>query len=208
MRTGKNMSVPRKPRDEKKERERTMPYEKTIQMVQQALSEALVELEKWFEQSEESRCYQPQDGGWSIQAILEHVTLTNHYLLLIIRQGREKALRRAGRGESIQEGESDLDCLAPIGHPDAFPWIRPEHMEPTGASLEDIRTRLHAQYQECLGILAALGKGEGSLSQVRMSVQNLGKMDMYQWLYFLVLHQKRHIAQIEQVFEEWNRAAF
>jgi hypothetical protein len=183
-----------------------MPYEETIQVVQQALSEALVELEKWFEQSEESRCYHPQDGGWSIQAILEHVTLTNHYLLLIIRQGREKALRRAQRGEPIHEGKSDLDRLTPIGHPDAFPWIRPEHMEPIGASLEDIRTRLHAQYQECLSILAALGKGEGSLYQVRMSVQNLGKMDMYQWLYFLALHQKRHIAQIEQVFGEWHRA--
>lgn len=184
-----------------------MPYEKTIQAVQQALSEAQVELERWFEQSEESRSYRPQDGGWSIQAILEHITLTNHYLLLIIRQGQEKAVRRAGRGEPVNEGESDLDRLAPIGHPDAFPWIRPEHMEPTGALLEDVRARLHAQYQECLTILSGLGNGEGSLYRVRMSVQNLGKMDMYQWLYFLMLHQKRHIVQIEQVFEEWQRSA-
>jgi hypothetical protein len=42
---------------------------------------------------------------------------------------------------------------------------------------------------------------------VRMSVQDLGKMDMYQWLYFLVLHQMRHIAQMEQVFQEWQQCA-
>jgi DinB superfamily len=182
-----------------------MPYEKTIQVVRQGLLETLVELETWFEQSEERRSYWPQDGGWSIQAILEHITLTNHYLLLIIRQGQEKALRRARRGESVDEGESDLGRLTPIGHPDAFPWIRPEHMEPTGASLENVHARLHTQYQECLTILAALGNGEGSLYTVRMSVQNLGKMDMYQWLYFLVLHQRRHIAQMEQVLQEWQR---
>jgi uncharacterized damage-inducible protein DinB len=181
-----------------------MPYEKTIQVVRQALSETLLELETWFELPEESRCYRPQDGGWSIQAILEHITLTNHYLLLIIRQGQEKAIRRAMRGVPVDEGESDLERLTPIGHPDAFSWIRPEHMEPTGASLEEIHVRLQTKYQECLTILAALGNGEGSLSRVRMSVQNLGKMDMYQWLYFLVLHQKRHIAQMEQVLQEWQ----
>src|SRR5690349_21249399 len=109
-----------------------MPYEKTIQQVRQTLSETIAELDTWFEQSEESHRYRPQDGGWSIQEILEHVTLTNHYLLLVIRQGQEKALRRASRGEPVGEGESDLDRLTPIGHPDAFPWIRPEHMEPTG----------------------------------------------------------------------------
>lgn len=181
-----------------------MPYKKTIQVVRQTFSETLVELDKWCELSEESRYYQPHDGGWSIQAILEHITLTTHYLLMIIRHGQEKALRRAGRGEPIDAGESDLDRLAPIGHPDAFPWIRPEHMEPMGASLAEVHARLHTQYQECLTILAALGDGEGSLYRVRMSVQNLGKMDMYQWLYFLVLHQKRHIAQMEHVFQEWQ----
>lgn len=181
-----------------------MPYEKTIQVVRQALSETLVELDTWFELPEESRRYQPQDGGWSVQAILEHITLTSHYLLLIIRKGQEKALRRAGRGEPVEAGESDLERLTPIGHPDAFPWLRPEHMEPAGADLEDVHTRLHTQYQECQTILAALSNGEGSLYKVRMSVQNLGKMDMYQWLYFLTLHQRRHIAQMERVLQEWQ----
>jgi hypothetical protein len=78
-------------------------------------------------------------------------------------------------------------------------------MEPTGAPLANIHTKLQTQHQECLTFLTALAHGEGSLYTVRMSVQNLGKMDMYQWLYFLALHQKRHIAQIEQVFHEWQQ---
>lgn len=182
-----------------------MAYTQTIQAIRQALTETIIELDTWFEQSEEIRSYKPRDGRWSIDEILEHITLTSHYLLIIIRKGRDKALKRAALGEQIVEGESDLNRLTPIGHPDAFPWIRPEHMEPTrSSSLEEIHTRIHTQSQECLEILNSLSKGEGSLYSVRMSVQNLGKMDMYQWLYFLVLHQKRHITQIEQVYQEWR----
>lgn len=182
-----------------------MAYTKTIQVIHQTLTETVAELDTWFEQSKESRSYKPRDGGWSIEEILEHVTLTSYYLLIIIRKGRDKALKRAFLGEQIVAGESDLGRLAPIGHPDAFPWIRPEHMEPTRvSSLEEIHTRIHTQSQECLEILNSLSQGEGSLYSVRMSVQNLGKMDMYQWLYFLALHQKRHIAQIEQVYQEWR----
>ncbi|HLV97576.1 MAG TPA: DinB family protein [Ktedonobacterales bacterium] len=179
-------------------------HQETIQQVGKALAEASTELGTWFARPEASRVYHPQDGGWSINEILEHVSLTSHYLLLIIRQGYKKALGRAARGETIPDGESDLHKLEPIGHPDAFPWLRPEHMEPTRkTSLAEVQARIHAQYQDCQKMLAGLSGGAGALYLVRMSVQDLGKMDMYQWLYFLALHQKRHIAQMERVYQEW-----
>ncbi len=183
-----------------------MPYTQTVQKVHNFLAEMMAEIDVWFEIPEAGRVYKPLDGGWSINEILEHITLTSHYLLIIIRKGREKALKRASSGVPIPPGESNLTLLEPIGHPDAFPWIRPEHMEPTRQlSLEEIRARVHTQYQECQTILAVLNQGEGALHTVRMSVQNLGKMDMYQWLYFLALHQKRHVAQMEQVYREWQQ---
>ena len=139
-----------------------MPYTTTIQAVRLALVEAVSALDAWFEQAEDIRTYKPADHSWSIDEILEHVTLTSHYLLIIIRKGRAKALRRVAQGEQPAEGESDLTRLAPIGHPDAFPWIRPEHMEPTrSVTLAEVRARLHEQYQECLEILSALDHGEG-----------------------------------------------
>jgi hypothetical protein len=55
-----------------------MPYEKTIRIVRQTLLETMAELDTWFTQSEESCSYQPQDGGWSIQAILEHVCISTN----------------------------------------------------------------------------------------------------------------------------------
>jgi len=44
-----------------------------------------------------------------------------------------------------------------------------------------------------------MGNGEGSLCKVRMSVNELGKIDLYQWLYFLAQHARRHLDQMEGV---------
>lgn len=184
---------------------KTLPYQETIQQVRSALENAFAALDASFAYSDEVRMYEPQDGGWSIDEILEHVTLTNHYLLIIIRKGCIKALRKFASQQAILAGESDLERLAPIGHPDAFRWFRPEHMEPTRQQHpEMLRVLLSAQRSECLDLLRQMSHGEGTLYTVCMSVNALGKMDMYQWLYFLALHARRHIAQIECVWEEMD----
>lgn len=182
-----------------------MPYSQTIQTVKQTLIETYHLLNVWFEKPEQALLYQPRNQGWSIQEVLEHITLTNYYLLIIIRKGRDKALKRVASGEKVEKGESDLEILLPIGQIGSFYWNRPEHMVPTGTvSIAEIKKKFDEQYQECLQILDSMTQGEGSLYKVRMSVQNLGKIDMYQWLYFLVLHQKRHLSQIERVWKEWE----
>lgn len=102
-------------------------------------------------------------------------------------------------------GESDLDAIVKIGDPDAFDWVRPEHMEPTRLKpMSVIRATMAAQRVECLTILDQIRNGEGSLHKVKMSVQSLGKLDMYQWLYFLVQHAKRHTIEIERIRESWQ----
>ena len=50
------------------------------------------ELFTWFEVENQLLNYQPANGGWSIQQILEHISLTNHYLLILITKGVRKSL--------------------------------------------------------------------------------------------------------------------
>jgi hypothetical protein len=183
-----------------------MPYAKTIDQVQNLLNVTFDELDSLFDKPEMRRNYRPKDAGWTIDELLEHVTLTSHFLLIVIRNGHRKCLKRAAN-QALLEGESDLEIMAPIGHPDAFPWLRPEHMEPTRAKPgSEVRLLMRRQQAECLEILVGLNNGEGALHKVRMSVQNLGKLDMYQWLYFLALHAQRHLAQIERVWAEQQDA--
>jgi hypothetical protein len=182
-----------------------MFYQQTISAVRQALLDIFAEVDAWFDKPEDLRRYQPVSGGWSIQQILEHITLTNHFLMLTLRKWVEIALRRAARGNGIGEGESDLDRLDVIGQRGTFSWIRPAHMEPTGKpSLEEIRATLRTQLAECLDFLEKLGQGEGSLCQIRMTVNDLGKIDLYQWLYFLAQHAQRHLQQMATIEQKYT----
>jgi hypothetical protein len=48
-------------------------------------------------------------------------------------------------------------------------------------------------------MLRQLNGGEGALLKVSMSVNKSGRLDVYQWLYFLAQHAKRHISQMQEV---------
>jgi hypothetical protein len=178
-----------------------MAYEKTVQRVQQALVTTFDQLDTYFEVDADLRQVHPAENEWCIDEILEHITLTSHFLMITLKQSLDKVLRRA-ETQAIMDGESDLTRIDRIGDPDAFAWIRPEHMEPTRAvSSEEVRHRMNAQKEEYLAILAQIQHGEGSLHQVRMSVQALGKLDMYEWMYFLIQHAYRHTVEIERILQ-------
>ena len=79
-------------------------------------------------------------------------------------------------------------------------------MVPTGdVSAEEVRSLMRDQVRECLEILGRLGGGEGSLHRVRMSVNDSGRLDVYQWLQFLALHARRHLAQMAANEAAWRR---
>ncbi|AFC31371.1 hypothetical protein PM3016_4625 [Paenibacillus mucilaginosus 3016] len=74
-------------------------------------------------------------------------------------------------------------------------------------SPEEVRVLLQEQFRECAACLEQLKKGEGTLYTTMMSVNNLGKIDVYQYLYFLCLHAERHLGQLQRVEAEYLAAA-
>jgi hypothetical protein len=181
-----------------------MVYQKTIQRVHNDLLDTFQQLDTFFELPADVRQYRPAPEAWSMNEILEHITLTNHFLMITLKQSLTKVLRRA-QSQPLPEGESQLDRIVQISDPDAFSWIRPEHMEPTRqVSSLAVRQRLVAQSEECLNILRQISNGEGALHQVRMSVQQLGKLDLYEWLYFLIQHTRRHVVEMQRIREQYH----
>jgi len=179
------------------------PYENTLREVRAALEAARAGVDPYFDAPPEALGYRPADGGWTTAQVLEHITLTSHFLMIVIRKSTAKAIQRAARSGAPESGESDLALLADIGRHGAFRWIRPEHMEPgEEPDLPAVRERFHQQLDECRGFLDAMPNGEGALIQVRMSVNNSGKLDVYQWIYFLAQHALRHVTQMEGNREE------
>jgi hypothetical protein len=61
-----------------------------------------------------------------------------------------------------------------------------------------VRARLQEQLAECLVWLDQLGQGAGILYKTTMTVNDLGKIDVYEYLYFLAMHTRRHLMQMEE----------
>jgi hypothetical protein len=161
----------------------------------------------WFDVPDALGNFRPAPDRWTIYEVLEHVTLTNHFLLILIEKGAIKALKRA-ETESISEALAGYvfhrDKLTEVGIHQSFDWIRPAHMEPKGdKSPDEVRKLLKEQLTQCIDVLGRLKNGEGVLCTTTMTVNDLGKIDVYEYLYFVSQHAKRHLAQMER-----NRAAF
>lgn len=171
----------------------------TIAALRSALDDTFARLDVCCGMPEERLQYRPTyPDAWSAVEHLEHVTLVNHFLLLTITKGVATALRRS-RIQPLPTGESDLERLAPISDPHAFSWEPPAHMLPTGTKpAAEVRELLNGQWRQCLQLVERIENGAGGLCSFRMSVYSLGRLDMYQWLYFLAQHGRWHLAFLAQ----------
>lgn len=172
-----------------------------IQDIKTHLELSFDEVEKWFEKDKATLNYQPLNKGWTVQQILEHIYLTNFYLLILIEKGSKKAMRNylnLDLQSEIKNYSFNKDKFEKVGEYNAFEWIRPEHMEPKGElNLNEIRSLISQQYDQCLNYLDLMKNGEGLLCKTTMTVNELGKINVYEYIYFLSLHAQRHVIQMK-----------
>jgi hypothetical protein len=189
----------------KGEAEAGMRYEATVRVVRDTLCVVFAQVDAWFDREEDLLHFRPASGGWSASQVLEHVTLTNRFLMLTLGKWAKIAAQRVRRGDPVPEGESDLGRLEVIGERGSFGWVRPEHMEPTGIpTMVEVRSVLRQQLGECLILLERMNGGVGAICRVTMTVNALGKIDLYQWLYFLAQHARRHLQQLAAIEAEFT----
>ena len=91
-----------------------MTHARTVAIVRTSLIEVFVDVDGWFERPVDERAFRPASQGWTIDQVLEHISLTNHFLMLTLRKSVEKAVRRAALGQPIPAGDSDLQRLEAI----------------------------------------------------------------------------------------------
>lgn len=178
--------------------------------VNKRIQETTAAVLPWFEVDGALLDWLPQGGGWSIREILTHITLTSHYLLLLIKKGEAKALKIKAKDERLVNPDAyELipDKLAEAGLFQAFPWHRPEHMDPRSHKPDwSVQERFLEQMKSCEGVLEELKGGWGCGVRTTMTVNDIGKLDVYQYIVFLCNHALRHCMQMESVREQFNRA--
>jgi hypothetical protein len=184
-----------------------MPLEHTLINLKRELIRTFAVVDEWFDKEHPLRCHKPFAEAWSINEVLEHLMLTNHYLLIIIDNGTAQALRKKQSMSEVfvfpDNYSLSNEAMLQIAEPGSFPWQRPDHHQPTGQpGIHEVRRELRNQLDKCLITLDFLPNGEGILHHTTMSVNNLGKLDVYQYVYFLILHAQRHIKQMTK--NEWH----
>jgi len=149
--------------------------------------------------------FRPAAGAWSIREIGEHVTLVDHFLLVLADKIARKSLRRVARGDAWPVGEPRFEHLARLARRE-LRWPHPEHMAPTGEpDVAAIRARLSADLGRCQALLAELPRGEGTLHRIRMSVvEGDDRLDLYQFLEVIALHAQRHARQMARNLGGWR----
>ena len=180
--------------------------------VRASLLDAFAQVDIWFDQPAALRSHLPADQGWTVDEVLDHIGLTNHFLLILIEKGVTKALaNREGLNLAAELARYQFEPakLAAIGTLHAFDWVRPAHMEPRTAPrpLPAVRQQLHGQLAQALACLDRLPHGEGVLYHTTMTVNGLGKLNVYEYLYFLAQHARRHLTQMQENATEFRAAS-
>jgi len=184
-----------------------MSFYQILHTLKRDLIQTFALTDEWFDRETDLLSFCPPSGGWTAAQTLEHIVLTSRYLLKLIDKGKTKALHDPINDDLEAELENYVlssPALEAIGIPGSFLWERPEHMIPVGASAEDVREELRDQLDYCLCTLELLRNGQGIKSLTTMSVNDLGKLDVYQYIYFMVLHVRRHLEQLRKIEAEYN----
>lgn len=130
-----------------------MTIQELIAEIDAFLKQIHKEVDKWFDKEAELLHYRPENNAWTIAEILEHIVLTNKYLLILIEKGRNKALKNIQKRDlatELENYEFQKDRLDEVGFYKSFVWVRPEHMEPKGEqSLAEIQDKLETQVLNC-----------------------------------------------------------
>ena len=183
-----------------------MRIDELIAEINHTLVSAFGKLSEWLAAPPHLRDYRPTNGGWTINEILEHVALTNHYLLILIEKGATKALKNVQKldlSTELAHHHLQRAKLDEVGLHLSFPWVRPDHMHPKGLqTTAEVSLTLQEQLLRCHQVLGQLPNGEGVLYRTTMTVNGLGKLDVYEFVYFLAKHAERHLTQIEKIILE------
>ena len=83
-------------------------------------------------------------------------------------------------------------------YPPLLSWLKRKYRQISEKRNANI-AKLDSQPQECLGCLHKIPNGEGILCKTMMTVNNLGKIDVYHYICFLAQHAERHITQMEKI---------
>ena len=139
----------------------------------------------------------PAPDRWSIDEVLEHVSMVEQLFLTSLIQNVETAKANGLTGE-VDEPQLLSEQLRTAVEDRTNRRSAPERVHPTSAmgavaALASIDA-CHARLREALTSAADV-----RLSAVTLDHRFFGTLNVYQWIDFLAGHERRHLAQLQEI---------
>jgi DinB superfamily len=140
----------------------------------------------------------PTEQGWSVAEVLEHLSRVEKGIakLVALKVG-EMQMQPAPLQEDAEMVPVDAAKFDIVVARSTL-LTAPDRVAPVGEmSAEDARTAL----LETRGVLLdQLHAGDGlAYSSVRHPHPFLGELDLYEWVYFIAAHERRHLVQVRAI---------
>jgi uncharacterized damage-inducible protein DinB len=145
----------------------------------------------------EQYSYKEESGRWSVAGIVEHISGAEARIVTRLRDLIEQA-ESAG-----QLGPPNAD-FRPISIEEirsrstATQFQAPEAMQPKGEqSLGDLLEKIRSTRTELLALRPKFEQLD--LSEIKFPHPAFGPLDSYEWLVLMVMHESRHLNQIDRI---------
>ncbi len=180
-----------------------MTIEKIIVTIRNELIRSVSGLDEWFDKDGALMDHRSPSGNRSVRELLECVMLTNRTFLDFIDKGYPKTLytQRGDVHEILHTYCLDEEVLDQAVN-NSYPEYLRNVMPAANISLPLVRREIREQLDRCLIYLELLHHGEGVLYKTGMTVDRVGQLDIYQALYFLALHVKCHLLELQKMTED------
>ncbi|MDP2886316.1 MAG: DinB family protein [Ignavibacteria bacterium] len=140
--------------------------------------------------------FRPAGGGWSIQDILEHLSIVESQLIRLIATLTDKAAAATGPNPPLHAFEVSLEPYLEQSRTEKY--VTRDKFEPTGTvKAADSLKVLHDVQRELLNLRPRLQSVDPTL--VRFPHWVFGPLDLAQWLAFVGVHEERHLGQIHAI---------
>lgn len=152
--------------------------------------------------------FRPTENSWTIGELVEHVAKTEASLVPLVfrllKNAEADADADADGGSAAKSDGTINPPLSLVEHHERVKSAKlqaPEMIRPEGtATVAESLAKLSETRETLRGLRERLEAVD--LSQTAFPHPFLGKMNLYEWLAFIGLHEARHLRQIEGILNE------
>jgi hypothetical protein len=150
---------------------------------------------------QESRNVVPQEGGWSVAMVLEHLAQTERSVTGLLGKLVSGVTPRSAETFSRDEFLGHIDMPAFLDRTRKLKGSQPSggvRADEAWKALQETRKALLTVLRQCAGLRLEDGSFNHPLGR---------ELDGYQWAAFVALHESRHAAQIQEISQKMQREA-